>query len=129
MLWPASPDAINPPENEAAPALQVRADAPPDVLAAMLANARATGDGWLRDPQEPNRPLDLAAITDPQQLAGAPAAVDTTKLVPNSYTNVIWHFRILSIGGLALLWGVIAAVFGLLADAPARAPVSVGVSP
>ena len=129
VLWPASPDAINPPENEAAPALQVRADAPPDVLAAMLANARATGDGWLRDPQEPNRPLDLAAITDPQQLAGAPDAVVTAKLVPNSYTNVIWHFRILSIGGLALLWGVIAAVFGLLADAPARAQVSVGASP
>ncbi len=121
VLWPASPDAINPPENEAAPALQVREGAPPDVLAAMLANARATGDGWIRDPTDPGRPLDLASISDPQQLAGAPAAVNTTKLVPNAYTNVIWHFRILSIGGLALLWAVIAAVFGLLSDAPARA--------
>ena len=54
-------------------------------------------------------------------LVGAPVAVSTTKLVPNSYANVIWHFRLESIGGLALLWAVIAGVFGLLADAPARA--------
>ena len=75
----------------------------------MLANARDTGDGWIRDPADPDRPLDLATITDPQQLAGAPAAVSTTKLVANTYTNVIWHFRIQSIGGLALLWAVMAA--------------------
>ena len=118
-LWPASPDPINPPDNEAAPALQVSQSAPPEVLAAALANARATGDEWLRDPQDPTKPLALAGVTDPAQLVGAPAAVSTTKLVANSYTNVIWHFRLLSIGGLALLWAVIAGVFGLLADAPA----------
>jgi hypothetical protein len=117
-LWPASPDPINPPENEAVPALEVSPSAPPEVLAAMLADARATGDEWLRDPQDPSKPLPLAGVSDPAQLVGVPAAVNTSKLVPNSYTNVIWHFRMLSIGGLALLWAVIGGVFGLLADAP-----------
>jgi hypothetical protein len=124
VLWPASPDAINPPDSDAAPALQVRDDAPPEVLAAMLANARATGDDWIRDPRNPDRPLNLAGISDPEQLVGVPVAVNTTRLVPNSYTNTIWHFRIESIGGLALLWAVIAGVFGLLADAPALRPSS-----
>jgi len=120
-LWPASPDAINPPDSDAAPALQISATAPPDVLAAILANARATRDEWLRDPRDPSQPLELAGVSDPAQLTGVPAAVNTAKLVPESYTNVIWHFRMLSIGGLALLWAVIAGVFGLLADAPASA--------
>src|SRR5205085_7048978 len=48
-VWPASPDPINPPDNEAAPALQIRDDAPPDVLAAMLASAKATGNESIRD--------------------------------------------------------------------------------
>ena len=120
VLWPASPDAIEPPDSDAAPALQVRADAPPEVLAAMLEAARADGDGWIRDPQQPDEPLDLSRAT-PADLAGAPAAVSTTRLVAGSYTTVIWHFRVLSIGGLALMWAVMAGVFGLLADRPDRA--------
>ena len=119
VLWPASPDPINPPDSDAAPALQVSSQAPPDVLAAMLATARANGDGWIRDPQQPDQPLDLSRAT-PQDLAGAPAAVSTTKLVAGSYTTIIWHFRVLSIGGVALMWAVMAGIFGLLSDRPVR---------
>ena len=46
--------------------------------------------------------------------------MSTTKLVPNAYTTVVWHFRIESFAGLALLWAVMATVFGLLADRPER---------
>ena len=55
LVWPPSPDAITPPDSDAAPALQISADAPPDVLAAMLDAARANGDGWIRDPQHPDQ--------------------------------------------------------------------------
>jgi hypothetical protein len=116
VAWPASPDPINPPDNEAAPALQIRADAPPDVLAALLDTARATGDTSIRNPTEPDQPLDLSTFTDANALAGAPVALNTTKLVPHSYTTVIWHFRMLALAGLAIMWTVIAATFGLLAD-------------
>lgn len=121
VAWPAGPDRIAAPDNDAAAALRIAEDAPPEVLAVMLDVARATGDDAIRDPQAPAEPLDLAAVSDPAQLAGAPYAVSTTKLVPNSYTNVLWHFRIESIAGLAIMWTVMATAFGLLADAPARA--------
>lgn len=120
VLWPASPDAINPPDNDATPALVVADDAPPEVLDQMLENARETGDTALRDPSAPDRPLDLAAVEDGSGLVGAPVAVNTTKLVPNTYTNVLWHFRMLSFAGVALMWAVMAGVFGLLADRPER---------
>ena len=83
LVWPASPDAIAPPDNEASPALEVSAAAPPEVLAAMLDTARETGDGWLRDPAAPDQPLDLDTVRSPEDLVGTPAAVDTTRLVAN----------------------------------------------
>jgi hypothetical protein len=46
--------------------------------------------------------------------------VSTTKLVPHAYATIIWHFRLESLAGLAILFSVMAVVFGLLADAPAR---------
>jgi hypothetical protein len=119
--WPASPDPIVPPESDAAPALQVAEQAPRAVLEAMLHTARATGNGWIRDPDDPGEPLDLDKVDRPEDLRGAPAAVNTTRLVPTAYTTMVWHFRVQSIGGLALLWAVMATVFGLLADRPARA--------
>lgn len=122
VVWPASPDAINPPDNEGTPALEVSASAPPDVLAAMLATARETGDGWLRDPAAPDEPLDLGTVRSPQDLVGTPAAVSTTRLVADTYSTVIWHFRLQSLGGLALMWAVMAGVYGLLADRGAGRP-------
>jgi hypothetical protein len=116
VVWPASPDAINPPDNDARPALQVGPRAPDKVLAAMLANARATGDDTIRDPAAPKQPLDLSLVDDARQLAGAPVAVSTTKLVPHSYTTTVWQFRMESLAGLALLWAVMAGVLGLLLD-------------
>jgi hypothetical protein len=129
VVWPASPDAINPPDNEAAPALEISADAPDDVLASILATARATDDEWIRDPANPDEPLDLDAVDDPQDLVGAPAAVSTTKLVDHAYTTAVWHFRVESFAGLAIMLTVMAGVLGLLLDlqrakvtAPAAAP-------
>ena len=97
-------------------------DAPADVLAGLLETARRTGDTWLRDPTSPGRPLDIQAVRSPEELAGVPAAVSTTRLVPEAYATMIWHFRVLSIGGLALMWAVMAGVYGLLADRSARPP-------
>jgi hypothetical protein len=115
VLWPASPDAINPPDNEAAPALQIADDAPDDVLQGILDTARATDDEWIRDPADPEQPLDLDEA-DAGDLAGAPAAVSTTKLVPHAYTTTLWHFRMESFAGLALMLTVMASVLGLLLD-------------
>jgi hypothetical protein len=131
VLWPASPDAINPPDSEAAPALQIADGAPDEVLDGMLDNARATDDPWIRDPADPERPLDLDEVDDPGDLVGAPAAVSTTKLVPHAYTTAVWHFRIQSFAGLALMLTVMASVLGLLLDlqrvrATAVAPTSSG---
>lgn len=123
-IWPASPDAIHPPDSDAAPALVVSNDAPPEVLEQMLASARTNGDGYLRAPAEPSEPLDLATVTDADDLEGVPVAVSTAKLVDHSYTSAVWHFRMESFAGLALMWAVIATVFGLLADRP-----SVGAPP
>ena len=76
--------------------------APPrQVLARMLANAKETGDGWIRDPQDPGESLDLSTVDDPSDLVGKPAAVSTAKLVPHAYTTVVWHFRMLVLAGLA----------------------------
>lgn len=121
VAWPASPDRIGPPDSDAAPVLRIADDAPTDVLDAMLATARATGDESIRDPADPTSPLDLSTVTSGADLVGAPVAVSTTKLVPNAYDTVIWHFRTQSIAGLAILWAVMATVFGFLADAKAPA--------
>jgi hypothetical protein len=119
VIWPASPDRIAAPDNEAPAALQIRQDAPPEVLAAMLDAARRVDDGSIRDPADPSEPLHVASLSGPEDLRGAPVAVNTSHLVPNAYTTMVWHFRLESIGGLALMWTVMACVFGLLADAPA----------
>src|SRR4029077_67163 len=111
----------NPPDSDAKPALTIAESASPAVLARILANAKETGDGWIRDPQDPSESLDLSTVDDPSDLVGKPAAVSTAKLVPHAYTTVVWHFRMLVLAGLALMWAVMATVFGLLADAPARA--------
>jgi hypothetical protein len=135
VLWPASPDPIVPPDNEAAPALQIADTAPPSVLRAMLSAARATGDTSIRDHDNPDDPLDLSTVDDPRDLAGAPVRVSTTDLVPHAYTTMLWHFRLESMAGLALMITVMASVLGLLLDvqrvraraeavAPAPAPSS-----
>lgn len=114
-IWPVGPDAVNPPDNAAAPALVVADDAPRPVLAQMLDTARASGDGYLRDPADPGEPLDLSSV-QAEDLRGAPAAVSTTKLVDHSYTTMVWHFRMQSFAGYGLLWAVTATAFGLLTD-------------
>jgi hypothetical protein len=120
VAFPASPDRIAAPANEAAPALVVADDAPPEVMAAMLRTAREVGDTPLRDPAAPDEPLDPSTVGDAGALAGTPVAVSTAELVPHGYATVIWRFRLASFAGLALLWATMAAVFGLLAD-PHRA--------
>jgi hypothetical protein len=115
VSWPATPDAINPPDNEAAPALQIADDAPPPVLDEWHATALRTGDESIRDPADPERPLDLEAV-GPGDLAGAPVAVSTTELVPHAYTTTVWSFRVQSFAGLALMLTVMASVLGLLLD-------------
>jgi hypothetical protein len=122
VAWPASPDRIGAPDSEAAPVLRIADDAPSKVLDAMLAVARSTGDESIRNPAAPSEPLDLSAVSG-AALVGAPVAVNTTKLVPSAYTTVIWHFRLQSVAGLALMWAVMATVFGLLADARAAGTV------
>lgn len=131
LAYPPSPDRIAPPDSDATPALQVADNAPPEVLAAMLATAREVDDPALRDPDDPGRPLDVDGV-NAEDLVGAPVAVNTTKLVPNAYTTVVWHFRLESIAGLALMWATMAVVFGLLSDPvrfPARARVPAVAEP
>jgi hypothetical protein len=128
VVWPASPDRIGAPDNEAAPALRVAEGAPDEVLAALLDSARTTNDVSLRDPDRPDQPLDLDSISDPRQLVGVPYAVSTSELVPNAYTTVVWHFRLQTLAGLALMWLVMATAFGLLCELPARAHRSVNVA-
>ena len=120
VVWPPSPDRIVPPDNEAAPALQVADDAPDEVLDGLLATARATDAEWLRDPADPSEPLALEGL-EPADLAGTPAAVSTANLVDQPFTTVVWQFRVLSLAGLALMVAVTATVLGALLDAPARA--------
>jgi hypothetical protein len=123
VVWPAGPDAIVPPDNEAAPALVVADDAPDEVLEAMLATARATGDESLRDPADPSEPLDVASV-DAADLPGTPVAVSTTDLVDHSFTTMVWNFRLQALAGLALMVAVTAAVLGVLLDLPSRAAAS-----
>ena len=126
LAFPSNPDRIEPPNNEATPALEVAADAPTVVLDAMLANARATGDETLRDPSDTDEPLDLAEVDEGADLVGTPVAVSTTKLEPHAYATMVWTFRIRSFAGLALMWAVMAGVLGLLLDRAVRreAPAS-----
>lgn len=119
LAWPASPDVVEAPDNEGPPALEVREGAPAEVLDELLATARSTGDDWLRDPSDPDLALDLRSV-DATDLPGTPVAVPTAKLVDTSFTTVVWRFRLQSLAGLALLWAVLAGVFGLLADRSAR---------
>ena len=127
VVWPPSPDRVVPPDNEAAPALQVAADAPDDVLDGLLATARETDAEWLRDPADPSEPLALDGL-EPSDLAGTPAAVSTANLVDQPFTTVVWQFRMLSLAGLALMVAVTATVLGALLDAPARAEAKAAVA-
>ena len=126
-IWPPSPDVIGPPDSGAAPALVVAEDAPPEVLDQVLSSARANDDGFLRDPAEPGEPLDLDAVDRGEDLVGVPAAISTSKLVDHSYTTAVWHFRMEVFAGLALMWAVIATVYGLLADRRVRAKADASV--
>lgn len=106
---PSNPDRTEAPLNEAAPALQVAADAPPRVLRAMLAAARASGTQELRDPKNPDLALDVDKVASATDLRGAPVRVSTASLVPTAFTDLVWRFRLASFIGLALLWASIAA--------------------
>lgn len=127
-IWPPSPDAVGPPDSDAAPALVVAEGAPPEVLDQVLSSARTNGDGFLRDPAAPSEPLDLAAVDRGEDLVGVPAAISTAKLVDHSYTTAVWHFRMETFAGLALMWAVIATVYGLLADRRATAEIDASVA-
>jgi hypothetical protein len=120
VVWPPSPDTIAPPDNEAAPALQIADDAPDEVLDGLLATAKATDSEWIRDPADPSEPLELNGI-EASDLAGVPAAVNTARLVDHSFATLVWNFRLLVLAGLALMVAVTAAVLGALLDLPARA--------
>ncbi|HEX2575626.1 MAG TPA: CbtA family protein, partial [Aquihabitans sp.] len=128
-VWPASPDGVAPPDNEAAPAYVVADDAPSAVLDAMLATARATGGERLRDPADPDEPLDLDTVVDGDDLRGVPVVAGTSELVPHSYAGMVWHFRMQAFAGYALLWAVTATTFGLLADRRARTGGRAGAPP
>ncbi|HWJ60406.1 MAG TPA: CbtA family protein [Acidimicrobiales bacterium] len=121
LVFPPSPDRIEPPNSDADPALVVADTAPDAVLDAMLANAREVGDESYRDPSDPSEALDLAEVAEGRDLVGAPVAISTTKLEPHAYTTMVWSFRIRSIAGIALMWAVMGGVLGLLLDRKARA--------
>jgi hypothetical protein len=116
LVWPASPDRIEPPVADSGPALVIADTAPPEVLDQLLETARETGDPALRDRNDPAEPLDLTTVERGADLVGTPVAVSTTKLVPNAYTTMVWAFRLRSFAGLAILWAVMAGVLGLLLD-------------
>jgi hypothetical protein len=122
VVWPPSPDTVAPPDNEAAPALRVADDAPPEVLDGLLATARATDGEWLRDPDDPDEPLAFGGL-DGQDLVGTPVAVSTANLVDHSFTTMVWTFRLQALAGLALMVAVTATVLGALLDLPDRAAV------
>ena len=42
----------------------------------------------------------------------------------DTYTTVIWQFRLQSLAGLGLMWAVMAGVYGLLADRGIRRVVT-----
>ncbi|MGN6694416.1 MAG: CbtA family protein [Aquihabitans sp.] len=121
LVFPPSPDRIEPPDNDSEPALVVAKTAPAEVLDAMLANAKDTGDESYRDPADPSEALDLDEVATGQDLVGTPVAISTTKLEPHAYTTMVWSFRVRSIAGVALMWAVMAGVLGLLLDRKARA--------
>jgi hypothetical protein len=116
LIWPASPDRIEPPNSDAAPALVIADSAPDAVLDQMLVTGRETGDESYRDPSDPEKPLDLDDLDKGAELKGAPVAVSTTKLVSNAYASLLWSFRLKSFAGVALLWAVMAVVLGFLLD-------------
>ncbi len=120
LVWPPSPDRIDPPNNGAAPALEVADSAPPEVLDQMLVTARQVSDESYRDKADPSKPLELDKIESGEALKGTPVAISTTKLVPNSYANLLWSFRLRSFAGVALMWAVMAGVLGLLLDRALR---------
>ena len=121
LVFPPSPDRIEPPNSDSDPALVVAETAPAEVLDAMLANARDTGDESYRDPDDPSEPRDLSTVSKGSELVGTPVAISTTKLEPHAYTTMVWSFRVRSMAGVALMWAVMAGVLGLLLDRKARA--------
>ena len=116
LVFPPNPDRIEPPNSEAAPALIVAKATPRVVLDAMLDNAKATGDESYRNPRDTGKALDLDQLSDGSELIGKPVAISTTKITPHVYTTLIWHFRLWSWLGIALMWAVMAGVLGLLLD-------------
>lgn len=116
LVFPATPDRIEPPNSEADPALVVAETAPDEVLDAMLTNAREIGDESYRNPSDPTEALDLDEVSSGADLVGTPVAISTTKLAPQAYTTMVWSFRLRSIAGVALMWAVMAGVLGLLLD-------------
>ena len=121
LIWPASPDRIEPPNNDAAAVLVISDDAPAAVLDQMLATGRETGDESYRDPKDPKEALDLDGVDQGTDLRGTPVAVSTSKLVSNAYASLLWSFRMKSFAGVALLWAVMAVVLGFLLDKQAAA--------
>jgi hypothetical protein len=126
IVFPTNPDPIRPPNNEAAPALVVAQGAPPDVLEAWLDAARVDHDGSLRDPDDPSEELDLSTVDRGEDLVGIPVAVRADALVPHAYTTLVWNFRVLSLGGLGLMFGTIAGALGWMLDRTAGRPSGTG---
>ena len=98
LVFPASPDPIRPPNNEAAPALVVAEGAPPTCFRHGSMLPEVDNDGSLRDPDDPSEELDLSTVDRGEDLVGTPVAVGVDKLVPHVYTTLVWNFRVLSLG-------------------------------
>lgn len=116
VLFPKSPDPIEPPDNDATPALVFADDAPTVVLDQVLEVGRQTGSETIRNPQDTSRPLDLATVDKGSDLRGTPVAISTTKLRSDVYTTMVWHFRTQSFAGLLILWIASGSVMGYLLD-------------
>ena len=116
VFFPKSPDPIEPPDNDAKPALQIADDAPAVVLDQVLEVGRQTGSESIRNPKDTSLPLDLDTVDKGTDLRGLPVAISTTKLRPDVYTTMVWHFRTQTFAGLALLWLVTGTLMGYLLD-------------
>lgn len=116
VLFPKSPDPIEPPDNDATPALVFADDAPTVVLDQVLKVGRQTGSETIRNPKDTARALDLDTVDKGSDLRGMPVAISTTKLRSDVYTTMVWHFRTLTFAGLLILWVVSGSVMGYLLD-------------
>jgi predicted cobalt transporter CbtA len=111
LKYPANPPAVGDPDTVGERTVQYLALV---VLAIVLAVALVRLSGWLR--ARLDRPTHLVAVAATTVvgygllLALMPASPDV--IDPAVPAQLVWDFRIRSLGGLALLWATIGAVLG-----------------